>query len=166
MQRCFYRLGMKAFFQLARCGGTIMEKSGWGKFRRSRRARLSRPVYDKAASFLRPQLISPGPWLKTIPSPTRSPGYWLIGSLLERSNRVRHCGRITWPRNSAPPGETIRIVEGPDPSPLLDDPTAHCRSESVIERDRKATDDVGRLLRLSPDRLKAELATSAANSWI
>jgi hypothetical protein len=45
-------------------------------------------------------------------------------------------------------GETIRIVDGPDDicAPLLDDPATHCRNESVIERDRKAADDVGRLL--------------------
>ncbi|MBO9588446.1 DUF1284 domain-containing protein [Devosia sp.] len=45
-------------------------------------------------------------------------------------------------------GENIGIVDGPDDicAPLLGDATAHCRNESVIERDRKAADDVGRLL--------------------
>lgn len=46
-------------------------------------------------------------------------------------------------------GESILIVDGPDDicAPLLADADAHCRRESVIERDRKAADDVGRLVK-------------------
>ncbi|KRB01239.1 2Fe-2S ferredoxin [Devosia sp. Root685] len=45
-------------------------------------------------------------------------------------------------------GENVLIVDGPDDicAPLLSDATAHCRNESVIERDGKAADDIGRLL--------------------
>ena len=46
-------------------------------------------------------------------------------------------------------GESILIVDGPDDicAPLLADADAHCRRESVIERDRAAADDVGRLVK-------------------
>ena len=45
-------------------------------------------------------------------------------------------------------GENILVVDGPDDicAPLLCDATAHCRNESVIARDSKAAEDVGRLL--------------------
>ena len=64
-------------------------------------------------------------------------------------------------------GEKALIVDGPDDicTPLLDDATAHCRNYSVIERDAKAADDVGRvikapirpgdLLEIGPERIAA-----------
>ncbi|MDF3153476.1 DUF1284 domain-containing protein [Mesorhizobium sp. XAP10] len=45
-------------------------------------------------------------------------------------------------------GEDILLVSGPDDvcAPLLDEPEPHCLNESVVERDRLATQDVGELL--------------------
>ncbi|MBE7184636.1 MAG: DUF1284 domain-containing protein [Methylobacterium mesophilicum] len=47
-------------------------------------------------------------------------------------------------------GERMLIVEGPDDicAPLLDEPEAHCRRDSVTERDRTSARDVGALLGL------------------
>lgn len=48
-------------------------------------------------------------------------------------------------------GEALEVVAGPDDicAPLLDDPEAHCRRDSVAERDRLAAGDVGALLGLT-----------------
>ncbi|MBW8299550.1 MAG: DUF1284 domain-containing protein, partial [Hydrogenophaga sp.] len=45
-------------------------------------------------------------------------------------------------------GEEIEMVAGPDDicDPLTADPDAHCHGESVVERDRAATEAVARLL--------------------
>ena len=45
-------------------------------------------------------------------------------------------------------GATAEIVEGPDDicDPLTAHPDAHCHGESVVERDRAATEAVARLL--------------------
>ncbi|ADV14174.1 DUF1284 domain-containing protein [Mesorhizobium ciceri] len=45
-------------------------------------------------------------------------------------------------------GEDILLVSGPDDvcAPLLDELEPHCLNESVVERDRLATQDVGELL--------------------
>lgn len=45
-------------------------------------------------------------------------------------------------------GEEIELVAGPDDIcwPLAADPDAHCHGESVVERDRAATEAVARLL--------------------
>jgi uncharacterized protein len=47
-------------------------------------------------------------------------------------------------------GEEILIVEGPDDicTPLLDDAESHCWRDSVIERDKLAARDLGRLLNM------------------
>lgn len=45
-------------------------------------------------------------------------------------------------------GEEIKIVDGPDDicAPLLHDEDAHCSRNSVIARDRAASNDIGKLL--------------------
>jgi len=45
-------------------------------------------------------------------------------------------------------GEAIEIIDGPDDicQPLLTEPTAHCRQDSVLERDAKALAAVSALL--------------------
>ncbi|WP_404402393.1 DUF1284 domain-containing protein [Pelagibacterium halotolerans] len=45
-------------------------------------------------------------------------------------------------------GEDIEIVAGPDDicTPLMDETEPHCLRESVIERDARATEEVGTLL--------------------
>ncbi len=47
-------------------------------------------------------------------------------------------------------GEEIEIVEGPDDicAPLLNDTVAHCHRSSVTDRDVRAAEDVGRLLKV------------------
>lgn len=48
-------------------------------------------------------------------------------------------------------GEEIEIVDSPDDicAPLLGDQDAHCHRDSVIARDRAASDDIGKLLRVT-----------------
>jgi hypothetical protein len=63
-------------------------------------------------------------------------------------------------------GEDILLVSGPDDvcAPLLDDPEPHCLNESVVERDRLATQDVEELLArpiLVGTRLDLDTATLA-----
>jgi hypothetical protein len=45
-------------------------------------------------------------------------------------------------------GEDILVVDGPDDlcAPLLHEADAHCREQSVVERDRQAALDIGTLL--------------------
>ncbi|MEQ9447484.1 MAG: DUF1284 domain-containing protein, partial [Rhodospirillaceae bacterium] len=48
-------------------------------------------------------------------------------------------------------GEEIEIVDGPDDicAPLLHDEDAHCRRNSVVARDRAASNDIGKLLQIT-----------------
>ncbi|SFQ64331.1 hypothetical protein SAMN05421853_11555 [Roseivivax halotolerans] len=48
-------------------------------------------------------------------------------------------------------GEEIEIVDGPDDicAPLLHEEDAHCRRDSVIARDRAASDDIGKVLQIT-----------------
>lgn len=50
-------------------------------------------------------------------------------------------------------GEDILVVNGPDDicAPLLGDPNAHCNEQSVIDRDRQAAEDIGKLLGQTPE---------------
>lgn len=47
-------------------------------------------------------------------------------------------------------GEEIEVVSGPDDicAPLLEDPSAHCRSPGPARRDEAAAEAIGRLLRI------------------
>ncbi len=60
-------------------------------------------------------------------------------------------------------GEEIELVAGPDDicGPLTAHPDAHCHGESVLERDRAATEAVARLLG-SPLGLGARITPGAA----
>lgn len=50
-------------------------------------------------------------------------------------------------------GEDILIVSGPDDicAPLMDEPEPHCLRESVVQRDKLAVMDVGKLLDMPID---------------
>lgn len=60
-------------------------------------------------------------------------------------------------------GEDIEIVSGPDDicAPLLADDDAHCRAQSVADRDRLAARDAGALLG-APIRAGTRIALDAA----
>ncbi|PDT52277.1 MULTISPECIES: DUF1284 domain-containing protein [Sinorhizobium] len=73
-------------------------------------------------------------------------------------------------------GEAIEIVQGPDDicAPMLNDPDAHCRNDSVLDRDDKALTAVadllgmsltaGSVLQLDGERLERLRASFAADS--
>ncbi len=60
-------------------------------------------------------------------------------------------------------GEEIELVAGPDDicDPLTADPDAHCHGESVVERDRAATEAIARLIG-SPLGLGARITPGAS----